>query len=172
MLLTLLNSVVKTEWLPPFPLKVKLKSRGRDVLGPAEGEGARATKFWDREWPTPAPWRSGARTHRSLLFLTSACWETSWGSPTSVRAWRGWFGRESGREDPAGVPRRARPGWAAPAAANPTGVSAGPMEPTLTTTRAGREFPLELGCPHSPSLVAADLGSCPDADSNFSNFVV
>lgn len=82
--------------------------------------------------------------------------------------WQRKAGPHSGREDPAGVPRRARPGGAAPAAANPIGVSAGPMEPTLTMTRGGRESPLEVGCPHSPSRVDADLGSCPDVDSNFS----
>lgn len=82
--------------------------------------------------------------------------------------WQRKAGPHSGRDDPAGVPRLARPGGATPAAANPIRVSAGRMEPTLTTTRGKGGSPLEVGCPHSPSRGGADLGSCPAVDSNFS----
>lgn len=151
-----------------IPFEGKTQIQGKGCLRSRGGRRCKGHQILgQRVAHTSTVKKRGKNTPFSLLFLTSACWETSRGSTTSVRAWRGWFGRESGREDPAGVPRRA-----APAATNPSGVSAGRMEPTLTTTRAGREFPLELGRPHSPSLVAADLGSCPDADSNFSNFVV
>lgn len=46
-LLTLLYSVVKTEWIPPFPLKRKLKPTGRDVLVP-RGRRLKGHRIWGR----------------------------------------------------------------------------------------------------------------------------